>query len=63
MEYTVGTIECRVCGGNGVCNTETGLCECNKQYSGSKGWNSDETKIEVGSRGDCSYFSEVVIPI
>lgn len=63
LTFTTGTIKCAECGGKGICNKESGECECFKQYTGSKGWNKDKNEIEIGDRGDCSHYYDTVYPI
>lgn len=54
LTYTTGTIECEECSNQGKC--KEGICECNKNYGSSNGWNKNRKTIDIGDRGDCSYF-------
>jgi hypothetical protein len=47
-----GTTENIVCNGRGLCNRETGLCECFNQ------WTSSDGKGGAGFTGDCGFRNE-----
>ena len=53
-EYQKGTRLSLECGGSdmGVCNRQTGKCECYQDYASSNG-----SVYSAGARGDCSYKS------
>lgn len=49
FESVKGTKENIVCSGRGICNHETGVCECFIQFGSSNGNN------QYGDRGDCGW--------
>lgn len=56
-EYVKGSKRSDVCSGRGLCDTETGQCECFEGYGSSDG------KGGAGTRNDCGWVSPVTLPL
>ena len=51
-ELRKGTKEDQECSGQGVCDYDTGICNCSPYYE-----SSDGSIFNAGSRGDCTYYN------
>ena len=49
LEATKGTTEDSICAGQGICDYETGLCNCFNQMTSSDG------QGNVGTKGECGF--------
>jgi hypothetical protein len=55
-EFVKGTKETIECSGRGLCNYETGTCECFTGYTSSNGAGG------AGTYGDCGYRDPIIAP-
>jgi hypothetical protein len=53
QEYVKGDKEDVECSNRGLCDRDTGICNCFTGYSSSNGFG------EIGNAGDCGYVNEV----